>query len=526
MKIKEIAIGNNKVAFVENRFTDGVNIIYSSGNNKGKTIVVQSILYALGNVPTFPSTFDYQNYYYIVTFENNDKTYQICRKRNNFFVKQNHKLIAFDTLSEFKYYINQNNIYKIPEIIKDKKKKLVDPELLFQTFFLGQDKKDTSTIINNTYYKKEDYYKTIYSLAGISSFEFDSSKIDELEVRLAKLLGRKKELEDKNLFLKSITPTNNFINSYSNLKEFQNKIIEINKLKDSLASLSNERSRLLTQKTKNEITLKELNSLNREIKVGKLKCLDCNSDKIGYESADKSYTFDICNLETRKNIITSIETKINIYEEEIEKLNLEIESKQKIIKELLKDEEINIDNLILYKKINSQLTIIEKEIESLQNEKENCIIQDNNSKKQAVLLNKKIVNKMNEIYNMIDASGNLYFESIFSKPTEVYSGSEAMEYYICKLISIAQETNHSYPIIIDAFRDGELETSKENKVLDLFKQFSNQVILTATLKEEENNKYDKITDITTLDYSSQQTFHLLQPAHVPHFMNLLNKILP
>ena len=306
MKIKEIAIGNNKVAFVENRFTDGVNIIYSSGNNKGKTIVVQSILYALGNVPTFPSTFDYQNYYYIVTFENNDKTYQICRKRNNFFVKQNHKLIAFDTLSEFKYYINQNNIYKIPEIIKDKKKKLVDPELLFQTFFLGQDKKDTSTIINNTYYKKEDYYKTIYSLAGISSFEFDSSKIDELEVRLAKLLGRKKELEDKNLFLKSITPTNNFINSYSNLKEFQNKIIEINKLKDSLASLSNERSRLLTQKTKNEITLKELNSLNREIKVGKLKCLDCNSDKIGYESADKSYTFDICNLETRKNKLHQI----------------------------------------------------------------------------------------------------------------------------------------------------------------------------------------------------------------------------
>lgn len=533
MKIKEIAIGNEKIAFIENRFSNGVNIIFSNGNNKGKTIVIQSILYALGNIPIFPSTFDYQNYYYIVTFENNDQIYTICRKNNNFFINYDNKILAFDTLAEFKYFIKQNCIYEIPEIIKDKKKKLVDPELLFQIFFLGQDRKDTSNIINNYYYKKEDFYKTIYSIAGISNFEFDSFKVDEIELRVQKLKGEKKELEDKNAFIKSITPTNNFINSYSNLKDFQNKINEINKFKNDLATLSNERSRILTQKTKNELTIKELNSLNREIKVGKLKCLDCNSEKIGYESADKSYTFDICNLETRRNIITSIETKINIYEEEITRLNSEIENIQEKIKSLLKDDEINIDNLLLYKKeildsekINAQLSKIIKELDTLENEKNNCLIQDNNAKKQALILNKQIINKMNEIYNLIDDSGNLYFESLFSKSSETYSGSEAMEYYISKLISIALETNHSYPIIIDAFRDGELETNKEHKVIDLFKNLPNQIILTATLKDEEKGKYSNMKDINAIDYSPMKTFHLLQENYVEIFIGKLKKILP
>ena len=187
MKIKEIAIGNEKNAFIENRFSDGVNIIYSDGNNKGKTIIIQSILYALGNTPVFPSTFDYQNYYYIVTFENNNKIYTICRNNNNFFINYESKLLVFDTLSEFKYFIKQNDIFNIPEIIKDKKKKIVDPELFFQLFFLGQDRKDTSNIINNNYYKKEDFYKTIYSLANINDFDFDSSKVDEIDTKIQKL---------------------------------------------------------------------------------------------------------------------------------------------------------------------------------------------------------------------------------------------------------------------------------------------------------------------------------------------------
>lgn len=65
MKILKIGVGNHNEAFIEKNFCDGVNIISSDDNNKGKTIVIQSMMYALGNEPSFPATFEYRNYIYI-----------------------------------------------------------------------------------------------------------------------------------------------------------------------------------------------------------------------------------------------------------------------------------------------------------------------------------------------------------------------------------------------------------------------------------------------------------------------------
>ena len=44
MKIRKVAVGNAAEAFIEGNFTNGVNIISSDDNNKGKTIVIQSMM--------------------------------------------------------------------------------------------------------------------------------------------------------------------------------------------------------------------------------------------------------------------------------------------------------------------------------------------------------------------------------------------------------------------------------------------------------------------------------------------------
>ena len=62
MIIKKIAFGDAKEAFIEDRLTTGFNIIFSDDNNKGKTIVMQSALYAIGNEPIFPSPSAYKDY--------------------------------------------------------------------------------------------------------------------------------------------------------------------------------------------------------------------------------------------------------------------------------------------------------------------------------------------------------------------------------------------------------------------------------------------------------------------------------
>lgn len=61
MIIKKVALGNSEEAFIEDSFSEGLNIIVSDDNNKGKTIIIQSILYTIGNRPIFPSSFDYKS---------------------------------------------------------------------------------------------------------------------------------------------------------------------------------------------------------------------------------------------------------------------------------------------------------------------------------------------------------------------------------------------------------------------------------------------------------------------------------
>ena len=61
MLIKKIAFGDDTEAFIEERLTDGLNVIYRDDNNSGKTLVMQGLMYALGYESIFPSSFNYKN---------------------------------------------------------------------------------------------------------------------------------------------------------------------------------------------------------------------------------------------------------------------------------------------------------------------------------------------------------------------------------------------------------------------------------------------------------------------------------
>lgn len=54
------------------------------------------------------------------------------------------------------------------------------------------------------------------------------------------------------------------------------------------------------ERTKNEIALKELRSLNRTMKTGQISCMDCGSTHIAYESADSEFSFDISTAKMQK----------------------------------------------------------------------------------------------------------------------------------------------------------------------------------------------------------------------------------
>ena len=85
MIIRKVAVGNSEEAFIEDTLSEGLNILLSDDNDKGKTIIIQSMLYALGNKPIFPNSFNYKDFVYYLEFEHNSEIYIIVRSEMNMF---------------------------------------------------------------------------------------------------------------------------------------------------------------------------------------------------------------------------------------------------------------------------------------------------------------------------------------------------------------------------------------------------------------------------------------------------------
>lgn len=530
MIIKRVSIGNEKEAYVENRFSKGINIISSDDNNKGKTIVIQSMMYALGNEPLFPSSLNFKEYYHTVEFTIDNHDVSICRKDKSFVVSFRGSINIFDSTSEFKYYMHKV-IFPFPIIIKDGYEKLVDPLLFYQLFFLGQDKKDTSDIILNGYYKKKDFINMLYSVYNIPlgySDDFD----EDIGIKLKELKSTKKELLKKHKILKSAFGSMQVASMVNDKTKFEEKLSKVEKIKKKIVELGNNRNKLVARLTKNDIILKELRSLNQTMLAGKIHCLNCESEDIGYSTADDSYTFDISSKSIRQQILESIEDKINSYKEDIQFGTDEINGYQRKLKELLKDDDFSIESLLIHKKdildsedadekimdLDSKISEIELILEGRKVEDSSGI----NTKKE--LLDELLLS-MNDFYKYIDNDSVDSFSELFTLRNMVHSGVEGTEFYLSKLYALLVVIRHKFPIIMDAFRAGELSSNKEKLVIERFNEFDNQVIFTVTLKDEEIGKYDNMKDINHINYVGHKAYKLLTDRYVDEFWAYNNRFL-
>lgn len=314
MIIKSIFIGNSEEAYINEEFQEGLNVISSDDNNKGKTIVIQAIMYCLGNTPAFPTAFDYENYYYILYIEEEGELIKICRRNKNFVVRKGAEYAVFDNASEFKRYWNKN-IQELPIIKKDNVFRIVDPDLFVQVFFIGQDKKVTYDIVNKGYYKKEDFYKLLHSMGGVNGDTTPIDDVEKVKKKIKELKNEKEVLLKENKILKKNNVALQYLSSTNDRVALESMLKDVERIKNKLISLKKERSNAVSRRTKNEIALKEMRSLNRTMKTGQISCMDCGSKHIGYESADSEFSFDISTSKMRSHILESVQEKIDIYNE-------------------------------------------------------------------------------------------------------------------------------------------------------------------------------------------------------------------
>lgn len=304
----------------------------------------------------------------------------------------------------------------------------------------------------------------------------------------------------------------------------------MDKINAKITELRKARNLSANRKSKWENTIKELKSLNRNIDVGELKCMDCNSKNITYATSTKrtAYVFDVSTVEMRTDIINSINEKIESYEEEIEKYDILIAKEQEKLRTLMNDDEITLEALIelkeqIFSASDAEMRIleIEQEIKALQSRlsiSENSTEETKNKREAVYTI---ILNEMNTVYKNIDPDGNLVFEGLFTKKGEVFSGSEATIFHVVKLYVLQKVLDHDWPIIIDSFRAEDLSTSKEKRVIEKYKELKNQIIFTTTLKDEEMGKYDNFDEINHIDYKEHAPSKMLSSEYCERFKQLV-----
>ncbi|WP_369921144.1 hypothetical protein AB8E32_02220 [Marinomonas polaris] len=528
MLVKKIAFGDKAEAFIEERLTDGLNVIYSDDNNRGKTLVIQGLMYSLGYESIFPSSFNYKDKYFYSEVEVGNSKYKFLRKKNSIAIKTDDSLQIFNSIREARYFLDKF-VFRVPKILKDNRPTLVDLSLLYELFFIGQDSRNPSGLISKGQFNKSDFKSMVYELAGLSTNITNIGEIKDIKNRMSDLKTKLNQTRKKISLIKKNPDIAEIASKTYDSERVQEKIRAISEINESISKIKRSRQREINRKSKLEQLVSELSSLNRGLSEGNIKCGECGSDKVVYSNND--LTFEVSNIDVRNGILKSISENISQKVEVINDSSREINALQESLNKELADAPPSFQQIILYqdqivseRNYDDESFSLAREIDALKIQLTSSQEIDEVLKSDRNNFDEKLIEEMTNLYKSIDPNGNLEFDDIFTKRDSTFSGSEGQEFYFCKLIALSNLLNHNFPIVVDSFRDGELSTNKEDSMLEIYSNLDRQVILTSTLKDEEYNsdKYEKRGDVNSIDYSKHQDCKILSGDNKESFIELIS----
>lgn len=513
--VKRVYIGNENESYIQDGFTDGLNIISSYDNHVGKTIVLQAIMYALGANALFPPTFPYKQYFFIVDLDIGDEHLSILRNKDNFVVRSSVSIEAFEGKGAFDNYWSEE-IAHLPSIVKNGIPTLAGLALYTQMSFVSQADRNSSKV-QGGYYNKEDFTEMIYSIVGLGARQIDTQAEVRLKQQKAVLKTRKNELDKQVNSLRKPGTSLSATSPTADREETRRLVQKLDDINSSIGDLQRKRNIAYARRLKNESLLSELRSLNRDIKVGSVVCLRCGSEDIGYRIPDSDFVFDITTDDMRRQILHTVQRRIDEYGSEINRLDRDIRDLQKRFNEAADSRELSLEDVFAaregYKdieKIDQELSKIVDRIETINRElKESAQVDKTLHEDRSSFLD-SILDAMNQVRRTINDDPNMTeYQGLFTTATNVFMGSEATEYYLARVYALAKRVQFQLPIIIDSFRAEELSTAREDRAIPFFLNLPNQVIFSATLKGEEAGKYQRIDGVNNIDFAGYKVGALL-----------------
>lgn len=514
--IKNAYLGNSTEAYAELGFTDGINIITGVKNHVGKTILMQSMMFVLGFEPKFPKGFDHKKYIHIVDLEIDGREVTIARNKGSFVIKDGERIIPIDSEKRYAEYWAKNYC-SLPYIVKKGVSHLAPLSLFTQLSFVTQADKNTSNTVTS-YYRKDDFIEMLYALSDLGDRSVDSKEEAQLKKKKDRLSSRRTELLKQAEILKKPSTSLSVVSPTVDRKETEQIIAELDQLGNRIVELKKKRNKALTSKKKTENVLSEMNSLNQELKSGNLVCMNCGASTIGYRMAKSQLTFDITTTEMRSQILSAVQEEIDLKEEEINEINSDIRALQLRFNSIADARDVTLADIFSmreeYKSIEEvdyEINQIQATIEEIDEKIKSNRTVDKNIQEARRKYMQSIVDSMNVVRITMnpDSEDGEKYDQLFTSNANPFIGSEATEYYLARVYSLAINTSHILPILIDSFRAEDLSTSGEELALPLYKKLPNQSILTTTLKEQERGKYDDMDDINVIDYDGHVKEHLL-----------------
>lgn len=514
--IKAVYIGDGDESFVENGFSDGLNVVFSNDNNVGKTIAMQGIMFTLGASPSFPDSFQYREYIFIVDLEIDGEDVSVMRNRNTFAICRGGRIDTFDSVEAFQNYWS-SNVSPLPYLVKDGRKTIAGLELYSQMYFVTQDGRSSSRVVASKF-NKSDFVEMLYSIKGLDARDLSDAEVRDLKQERSALRDKRKTLLKQATILRSKEAGLATLSATADRAELSEQIDRINTEKNIIADIRKRRNRLLRKLTKNEIVQKELGSLRIDVKSGELVCLECGSNRIGYRMAGSEFSFDVTTPEMRDQIMESLQHRIDTCNSELSEIESELRDAQRRLDVLFEEKPVTLEEVVAShedylddREIDAQISKIDERLNRIEEQlKSNSQIEREIKKERKEFMD-ELLSTMNYVHQQISENSAIdRYEGLFTTSSNVYSGSETTEYFLSRTYSIAQHIHHGMPIIIDSFRAEDLSTMREERVLQLFKKLSNQIIFTTTVKQEEGSKkYETTSDLTGIDYSDHAPYKLL-----------------
>lgn len=519
IKIIDLA---EKKATVQN-FKKGLNVVtsdYNDGNDRGKSLILKHIYYALGADLKFHDSWKKNSKMVVLNFEINEKHFTIVRiYEKNFKIFDSEKKLIFisKNRTELANFLN-SEIWDFEIKLENKEKKIVvaPPVFSYLLSYIDQDGYSCSNFKSFEKLNQFSHYKKTLLFCHFGIYKKEYYELKEQETNLKKIQEDKKQFNEMQKFVEKKYSTY-AIDEELLEKYMENEEEEYKKEIDNIIKIKNE-----IYKTKKEIAnLDEINSVlkiyieknNKNINkiIDHQSCFYCKSH-LTFETFINLLNLKFNNIEDvrflyleNQSLLSENQKRLNDLKKQYNDLTSKMNNYNEIteINNKIKSEGVNLvlnDLINDINKCNNQINEQEKKIKEIKKEL-------NSVKELEKMVNTFFENKMKKLANKFNLKLNYEnFKKIEKNFVETGSnlGIATIIWYVV-LNEIKKELNPNsifFPFVIDSPNNFEVDDNKKHNVIGFIDEISlnfHQLIFSHIGISENNFIQNKNINIIYLD---------------------------